>query len=87
MYIPLGLGVPEEAKDLALSLGADPISLEKDMADMELFSTNLSVIFASHPVTKIPDKPGIPSFESRIPGISNPENRPSPFQSVSMCAG
>ena len=87
MYSAPGLLVPEEAKDLALSLGADPIRIEKDMADMELFSTNLTIIMASHPVTNIPDEPGIPNFESRIPGIPNPENPQSPFQSVSMGVG
>ena len=87
MYSAPGLLVPEEAKDLALSLGADPIRLEKDMADMVLFIMNLSIIMASHPVTNVPDEPGILNPESRIPGIPNPENPQSPFQSVSMCSG
>ena len=50
--MPLGLGVPESAKTLALSLGADPIRIEKDMSEMEQFSKELSAISIAHPVTK-----------------------------------
>ena len=42
----------EKSKAVAISLGADPITIEKDISDIMIFGKELAQIYGSHPVTK-----------------------------------
>ena len=57
-YSPFGLALFEifpdavnQSKALAISLGADPTTVEKDISDVQQLSKELFTLYQSHPVT------------------------------------